>query len=59
MMVSGKEEPKVVSSEEFADELFEIFEEKLASLPVDEQDARIGAFAEKAANLYRESSTAC
>lgn len=54
-MSADKKIQKSVSSEEFAEELVNIFEEKLAQLPPEEQDARIEAFRRKAAKLYHDT----
>ena len=44
---------KGISAEKFANELLNIFEEKLSNLPTEQQDARIEAFHAKASNRPR------
>lgn len=56
-MCSDKKLPRNMSSDEFAEELLNIFEDKLAQLPPEEQDARIEKFSQKAAKLYRAAGT--
>jgi hypothetical protein len=54
-MKRGKRKTSTEST--FTGRLLDIFEEKLANLPEEEQDKRLAAFHKKATKVYRESRT--